>query len=167
MDLRESGLSQEETLKSIQNEFGYDGIVAEYNRRALVAFNPEQIKSADPVTYDDNGDVIPLSERFNSEHSDIRYAKEIKPELTEGGKVESVMGRDARVGAKRASVFSNRRADMTVGQIRQMVARYSGEKVYTSKEARETIDNIAGIFTLSQKNRAKLYEAMWQGKKIF
>ena len=30
----------------------------------------------------------------------------------------------------------------------------TGEKVYTSKEARETIDNIAGIFTLSQKNRA-------------
>lgn len=35
--------------------------------------NPEsQIKSADPITYDDDGNVIPLSERF-SEKDDIRY----------------------------------------------------------------------------------------------
>lgn len=37
----------------------------------------EQIKSADPVTYDDNGNVIPLSERFNPENKDIRYKKRI------------------------------------------------------------------------------------------
>jgi hypothetical protein len=34
----------------------------------------EDVKSADPVTYDDNGKVIPLSERFDSHKSDIRYA---------------------------------------------------------------------------------------------
>ena len=33
-----------------------------------------QMKSADPVTYDDNGNVIPLSKRFNSENNDIRYS---------------------------------------------------------------------------------------------
>ena len=39
-------------------------------------FNPkEQVKSADPITYDDNGDVIPLSERFNAKNEDIRYQK--------------------------------------------------------------------------------------------
>jgi len=32
-----------------------------------------QIKSADPVTYDDNGNVIPLSQRFNPESPDIRF----------------------------------------------------------------------------------------------
>jgi hypothetical protein len=36
--------------------------------------NPkEQLKSADPVTYDDDGNVIPLSERFNKKNDDIRY----------------------------------------------------------------------------------------------
>lgn len=39
----------------------------------VLANSPYQIKSADPVTYDDNGNVIPLSERFNSENDDIRY----------------------------------------------------------------------------------------------
>ena len=37
-------------------------------------FFPEKIESADPVTYDDNGNVIPLSERFNSDKKDIRYS---------------------------------------------------------------------------------------------
>jgi hypothetical protein len=34
--------------------------------------SPAQIKSADPVTYDDAGNVIPLSQRFNSRNEDIR-----------------------------------------------------------------------------------------------
>ena len=36
-----------------------------------------QAKSADPVTYDDNGKVIPLSERFKSDNDDIRYSREL------------------------------------------------------------------------------------------
>ena len=32
------------------------------------------VKSADPVTYDDKGNVIPLSKRFNSGKNDIRYS---------------------------------------------------------------------------------------------
>jgi len=40
-------------------------------------FNPsEQLKSSDPVTYDDSGNVIPLSERFNPENEDIRFSSE-------------------------------------------------------------------------------------------
>lgn len=40
---------------------------------SYIVFSPEQIKLADPVTYDDDGDVIPLSERFNPNSNDIRY----------------------------------------------------------------------------------------------
>jgi len=35
-------------------------------------FNSSQIKSADPVTYDDAGKAIPLSKRFNSTSDDMR-----------------------------------------------------------------------------------------------
>jgi hypothetical protein len=35
--------------------------------------NPNQIKSADPVTRDDSGNIIPLSQRFDSTKDDIRY----------------------------------------------------------------------------------------------
>ena len=41
-----------------------------------VAFNPNAVKSADAVTYDDNGQVIPPSQRFTTQ-SDIRYSKRV------------------------------------------------------------------------------------------
>lgn len=63
------------------SSLGYNSIV--YNaydyenntsNMCYVVFEPNQIKSADPVTYDDNGNVIPLSERFNDINNDIRYS---------------------------------------------------------------------------------------------
>ena len=62
-----------------------------------VYFNPSDLKSADPVTYDDSGNVIPLSERFNPKNSDIRYAKDIKPELAD----EVVTETEENVGKSR------------------------------------------------------------------
>lgn len=35
--------------------------------------NPSQIKSSEPITKDDDGNIIPLSKRFNSESKDIRF----------------------------------------------------------------------------------------------
>lgn len=37
-----------------------------------------RVKSGDTVEYDDNGKVIPLSERFNSGKGDIRYSRELE-----------------------------------------------------------------------------------------
>lgn len=64
---------------------GYDGLIIKNVRDGVdygamssatadyVAFRPNQIKSADPVTYDDAGNVIPLSQRFDPANEDIRY----------------------------------------------------------------------------------------------
>lgn len=41
---------------------------------SYLLLDPEQVKLADPVTYDDAGNVIPLSERFNSGTGDIRFS---------------------------------------------------------------------------------------------
>ena len=51
----------------------YDSGQGESPITDYVAFSPNQIKSAEAVTYDDNGNVIPLSERFNEEKEDIRF----------------------------------------------------------------------------------------------
>lgn len=56
---------------------GYSGLKvqdSELGGTSYVVFDPEQIKSAEPVVYDDNGKVIPLSERFNSKSRDVRYS---------------------------------------------------------------------------------------------
>lgn len=67
-----------EYRKNLEDE-GYDGVY--YNgdlRQEAVAFYPNQIKSAEPFTFDDNGELIPLSERFNDGNDDIRFS--INPE---------------------------------------------------------------------------------------
>ena len=55
---------------------GYDGVARTENGKIYeyMVFDPEQIKLADAVTYDDAGNAIPLSERFNMGKKDIRYS---------------------------------------------------------------------------------------------
>ena len=54
---------------------GYNAIRTEGNfpYDEVAVFSPSQIKSADPVTYDDQGNIIPLEKRFDSGNNDIRY----------------------------------------------------------------------------------------------
>ncbi len=62
-------------LQMLKDSTGIDGAVqGENGRQVYVAFTPEQIKSAEPVTRNDSGDVIPLRERFNARTGDIRYS---------------------------------------------------------------------------------------------
>lgn len=79
IDSSKTNAGRDERIR-LQNE-GYDGVINEEDGSIweYVAFNPNQIKSADPVTYDDNGNVIPLSERFNSRKEDIRYSLSNRP----------------------------------------------------------------------------------------
>ena len=84
-----------EILRAAIERAGFDGIIdntvnqkfgsarkfglamegVDRNTRHYVAFQSSQIKQTDAVTYDDEGSVIPLSERFNSESEDIRFRK--------------------------------------------------------------------------------------------
>ena len=50
------------------NEWGYDD-----GNQYVYKNTKNNIKLLDPITYDDDGNVIPLSERFNPGNEDIRY----------------------------------------------------------------------------------------------
>lgn len=45
-----------------------------------IFFNPNDVKSADTITYDDDGNIIPPSERFRDESNDLRFSMR-EPEL--------------------------------------------------------------------------------------
>ena len=82
---------------------GYDGI--EYENRgedkgstSYIVWNKPDVKSADPVTYDDNGNVVPLSQRFNTANPDIRYAKG-----GDGNAAPAKWTKKLRVAAQRAA----------------------------------------------------------------
>ena len=57
-------------------ERGYDSVVVQHGKHnyEIVMFDTNRVKSSEPVTYDDSGNVIPLSERFKAENEDIRYS---------------------------------------------------------------------------------------------
>ena len=75
-------LLSDEHIQSIRKD-GYTGIEYWNNGKTadksapdeMVVFDATQIKSADPVTRDDEGNVVPLSQRFQSSTADIRGAK--------------------------------------------------------------------------------------------
>ncbi len=57
-------------------ELGYDSVrFKDDTHNTIAVFSPEQIKSADPFTYDEAGNLIPLSQRFQPESPDIRFSR--------------------------------------------------------------------------------------------
>jgi hypothetical protein len=79
-------LAINEVIRQAIEDTGFDGIIDKTvsekfpNMDSLYAdtthyivFDSSQIKSADPITYDNDGNIIPLSERFNENEKDIRY----------------------------------------------------------------------------------------------
>lgn len=67
------GWANDRIAEAIQ-ELGFDAIQGYYyDEYHTMVFSPNQVKSADPVTYDDEGNIIPLSRRFNPESDDIRF----------------------------------------------------------------------------------------------
>ena len=62
---------REASLNTIWLLTGKDGMVFDKSG-VFTVLRPSQIKSANPITYDANGNVIPLSKRFNTASNDIR-----------------------------------------------------------------------------------------------
>lgn len=123
---------------------GYDGVIRTENGKIVeyMAFDPEQIKSAEPVVYDDNGKVIPLSERFNSKSRDIRYS--MRDVTVDDTREELAQRRAAYARLERENAALKARVDYLKGQtkltkeatVRESdVAKYARSilKEYTSR----------------------------------
>ncbi len=101
----QTGLKRTDDFAIEALQKGYDGIemkhLLEIGRiisDTYAVFSSTQIKSADPVTYDDAGNVIPLSQRFNTESNDIRFrTAEQKQELFDAAK--EIMGTTSNIKA--------------------------------------------------------------------
>jgi len=103
--------------------FSDDGLERGIRVRNVVMFDPTQIKSADPVTYDDAGQVIPLSRRFNSESPDIRNPY-TRPDLRERLK------RKIMAGSKGGNPgqWSARKAQLLAAEYERAGGGYSGKR---------------------------------------
>ncbi|MDO5638639.1 MAG: hypothetical protein Q4G28_02095 [Neisseria sp.] len=72
-----SGAEMADVYRALGKVKGKSGIVVPKDDGSThyIATQPSQIKSSDFVTRDDAGNIIPLSERFNTESNDVRYSQ--------------------------------------------------------------------------------------------
>jgi len=72
------GKLSDQAVQDKAKSAGFDGVLAESGgidgAGEIAVFDPSQIKSAEPATYDNKGNLIPLSERFNIQSDDIRFS---------------------------------------------------------------------------------------------
>lgn len=82
-------LTEETGIDGFETKWGDESEMADPNTPTIaLAFRSEQIKDAAPVTYDDEGNAIPLSERFNLNNPDIRYSFTTdKDDYIKGGQI--------------------------------------------------------------------------------
>lgn len=84
-EMKNSGVTSEtvstEEIAHWAQDNGYDGVIIDGIREGadvfttdIIVFDANQIKSADPITYDDDGNIIPIFQRFNQDDDDIRYS---------------------------------------------------------------------------------------------
>ncbi len=79
-----------------------------------IAFNSNQIKSSSPVTYDDAGDVIPLSQRFRPTSPDIRrMAAEPRREQVAGMKIGRIITTPPGITQKTTDIIRAKFVDST------------------------------------------------------
>ena len=130
-------------------------------------FDNTQFKSADLVTYDNEGNIIPLSERFNEDDQDIRYSTgdTIEDFISEYG-----LKQQSKVGeANNIRTPEYVRENVRVSDVAQTL------KEAASEQARERIDDIlvealdetqtSPIIPITQ-NTGLLYKPMTMGEML-
>ena len=103
--------------------------------KVYIVFGEDQVKSLDPVVRDDDGNVIPLSKRFNPAHPDIRYSTEKPGEDGLSATVRSVREALRRDGDKAVellggTILSNYVREETDAALRKRVARAAVENLF-------------------------------------
>ena len=74
-EVYEAAITNPEILKPVETVLTREGVPQRGAQGRLVQLPSGEIKSADPVTYDDAGNIIPPSQRFQQGEADIRYAR--------------------------------------------------------------------------------------------
>ena len=119
--VRVTGKRNTREIAEFAQEHGYDGVIfkdlkdnggrnamVDYKTAAdvYVVFTPNTIKSADTVTYGDDGEIIPLSERFSADE-DIRYSEKNSLNSEEKGIKQQMIDASAELDKMKPVVSFN------------------------------------------------------------
>lgn len=153
----DSGNTAEACVKALGK-----GVVASFTDSVEKRKHVLSLKSAEPVTYDDQGKVIPLSERFNLEKRDVRFSKEIDgrqmvmqsllDEALPTTKVDGTERRETTAdaeGTTATDLSELRLRPLEEGETCRVQRRYEEAKQFSftsGKEKVESMDDVAYIF---------------------
>jgi len=115
---------------------GYDGV--EYKSKfgtEIVVFNPNQAKSADPITRDADGNVIPLSQRFDASRDEISFSITPKDEQMSEA-VDQIFN-----GSSRFAEFS----DKVRKRKEDILARYREQYAKADSESERAIIEVESL----------------------
>jgi hypothetical protein len=161
------GELQRVVYKTFDKNVDCDGLVV-YNIKdgtddlstVYVVKKASQVKSADPVTYDDNGNVIPLSERFNTKNPDIRYSDREDNVTEREILADTLMGAAAndieknKLKAYKAKVKEMEAEQEKLGKIKAQIKELSFAKGKRDTEKIKRLRELA----VKTENRINIYD---------
>lgn len=173
--LKENGMAPQEWQASEYKNgklVGIDKTIGSLNLENL-GYTGEQYdaarKTLAPVTYDDNGNVIPLSERFNVKKNDIRYSLDLPSGKTDKGddidywleslSIDDIMDSLRENSSKADTNQTKQRAQRRVDQVNERLKTIGLQFNGTSEAAwlDETIEDNLKRFAASNPNYAQAY----------
>lgn len=153
--------SDEGTVEAMKAA-GYDGVVATESEASkfgvstpeINVFSPEQIKSANPITRDDAGNIIPLSARFNSSSPDLRFSRNNGVFLSRT-QAQSAISQAQEVGGDVSTIAQ-------VAQVEgELVPRQTVADVESLASSKSKVERIASRFLAPLKAIGDLADQTW------
>jgi hypothetical protein len=140
--IKSEDASEDIAAKAIRDA-GYDSIIYRNDTEggeSYAVFDPNQIKSADPVTRDDQGNIIPPSQRFQQTSPDIRYSRvRSNAELLQNTKAVSFIPMEPETASEqidvRDSIYAAFRGDPDIERITKETMTYLPMKAKHVAEA--------------------------------
>ena len=148
-----------ELHEAIRDVTGHDGLVVELESgdKFYIAWFDNQMKTSDVVTRDEKGNVIPLSERFDSNKNDIRYSLSNTQDIAPvGNRLQ-----DMRVKREIAPPVPNHSGEVTemVGNAQSIAPSVTEQIVQAENEA---FDEMYAPVTEEEANTMLDSEENWE-----
>ena len=151
-DLSKTGEGTRVMLDLIEQ--GYDGVIrTDENGEPYeyIAFYPEQIKSAEPFTEDDDHTLIPLMQRFNKWEKDIRWSYS---EDTGTPEIQTKDGRTMAVELPGGSFSMYSLTSWQNDDIDELV-RMLVQRGFSERKVKKWVKDVNGIAAIIASDRAR------------
>ena len=142
-----SNLISEDNFHEIMKEAGFDGLI-DRSFDGIVIYNESIIKLVEPVTKDENGNVIPLSERFDVTSDSIQRSKidvQVDSKMLAGKPTKSALYVSIESIENGSSILSKKGTDNQTAarqkQMRQFEAAKERLALHLEEEKEETEAN--------------------------